>query len=47
MQLCSLDRDKTYNFADYYKWNFPERVELINGKIYEMRAAPSPYHQEI
>jgi Uma2 family endonuclease len=47
MQLSSLDRNKTYTSADYYKWDFPERVELINGKIYEMLAAPSPYHQEI
>lgn len=47
MELSSLDRNKTYTFADYYKWDFPERVELINGKIYEMMAAPSPYHQEI
>ena len=47
MLLSSLDRNKTYTFDDYHNWDFPERVELINGKIYEMMSAPSPYHQEI
>ena len=47
MQLSSLDHNKSYTVADYYNWDFSERVELINGKIYEMMPAPSPYHQEI
>jgi hypothetical protein len=47
MELSSLDRNVTYTFADYHQWDFTERVELINGKIYDMPAAPSPYHQEI
>ena len=47
MTLASLDLSKTYTAADYYQWDFPERVELINGKVYEMAPAPSPYHQEI
>ena len=47
MELASLDRDRTYTTSDYLSWDFPERVELINGKVYEMMAAPSPYHQKI
>jgi Uma2 family endonuclease len=47
MQLSSLDLNKIYTYADYYSWDFENRVELINGKIYEMAPAPSPYHQEI
>ena len=47
MQLASLDRTKSYTSTDYINWNFPERVELISGKVYEMMPAPSPYHQEI
>jgi Uma2 family endonuclease len=47
MQLASLDQNKTYSYADYYTWDFENRVELINGKIFELSPAPSPYHQEI
>jgi Uma2 family endonuclease len=47
MQLSGLNPNKIYTYADYYSWDFEQRVELINGKIYEMFPAPSPYHQEI
>ena len=47
MQLSDIDLEKTYSYADYYTWRFAERVELINGKVYEMLPAPSFYHQEI
>jgi Uma2 family endonuclease len=47
MQLSSLDRSKSYTVTDYQMWDFPERVELINGKIYDLLPAPSPSHQEI
>jgi Uma2 family endonuclease len=45
MKLANLDLNKTYTYADYLKWDFPERVELIQGKVYEMTAAPSSRHQ--
>jgi Uma2 family endonuclease len=32
-QLSQLDLNGTYNYADYLTWYFPERVELIKGKI--------------
>lgn len=47
MTLSSLDKSKTYTVADYLSWDFPERVELINGKVYELMPGPSPFHQKI
>lgn len=45
MQLADLDLNKLYTYADYYKWQFEERVELIKGKIFKMSPAPNPNHQ--
>lgn len=47
MQLSDLDLSKTYTYADYFKWQFDERLELIKGKIFEMSPAPSRSHQRI
>ncbi len=47
MQLSELDLNKTYSYADYYNWTFEDRVELINGKVYQMVSVPSSQHQEI
>jgi Uma2 family endonuclease len=46
MQLADLDFNKIYTYADYFKWNIEERVELILGRTYKM-GAPSPAHQEL
>ncbi|HEX8546498.1 MAG TPA: Uma2 family endonuclease, partial [Cytophagaceae bacterium] len=45
MQLSDLDLNKTYSYADYLKWTFDERIELIKGKIFKMTPAPSTLHQ--
>ena len=45
MKFADLDLNKLYTYADYYKWQFEERVELIKGKIFKMSPAPNPYHQ--
>ena len=45
MTLADLDLDKFYTYADYLKWTFAERVELIKGKIFKMSPAPSTRHQ--
>jgi len=37
MQLSDLDINKTYTYADYLKWTFDERLELIKGKIFKMK----------
>ncbi len=38
---------KSYTYADYLKWDDSIRVELINGKVYDMTPAPSRIHQEV
>ncbi|WP_238381860.1 Uma2 family endonuclease [Mucilaginibacter pedocola] len=47
MQLSDLDLSKTYSYADYLKWTFEDRLELIKGKIFKMTPAPNLYHQDI
>ncbi len=47
MELADLDLSKTYTYADYFKWTFDERVELIKGKIFRMSPAPNRIRQEI
>ena len=47
MQFSDLDLDKTYTYADYLKWTFDERLELIKGKIFSMSPAPGTNHQRI
>jgi len=47
MQLSDLDFSKTYSYADYLRWTFEERLELIRGKIFKMIPAPNSYHQEL
>lgn len=45
MQLSDLDFNKTYTYADYLKWTFDERLEVIKGKIFKMSPAPGSVHQ--
>jgi Uma2 family endonuclease len=47
MTLADLDMNKTYTYADYLKWDFKERVELIMGKLFKMSPAPNSRHQKI
>lgn len=47
MQFSDLDLTKSYTYADYLKWRFDERLELIKGKIFRMSPAPSSLHQLI
>jgi Uma2 family endonuclease len=47
MEPTDLDLNKVYSYADYYKWKFAERVELIKGHIFKMSPAPNPRHQEL
>ena len=47
MQLSDLDITKTYTYADYLKWTFDERLELIKGKIFTMSPAPGSGHQRL
>ena len=47
MVFADLDLNKTYTYADYFKWKFEERVELIRGRIFKMSPAPSRIHQKL
>jgi Uma2 family endonuclease len=46
MTFAELDLDGTYTYADYLKWTFDERLEIIKGKIFPM-SAPARIHQRI
>lgn len=45
--LDQLDLSLRYSYADYFKWKFRERVELIKGYIHKMSPTPGPLHQRI
>jgi Uma2 family endonuclease len=45
--LQELDMNKTYTYADYFRWKLEERVELIRGRIFKMSPAPNRRHQQI
>ncbi|MEM0940208.1 MAG: Uma2 family endonuclease [Bacteroidota bacterium] len=45
--IDQLDLRKSYSYADYLKWHFEDRVELIQGKIFKMSPAPSRKHQQV
>lgn len=47
MELSDLDINKTYTYADYLKWTFDERLELIKGKVFKMSPAPGSMHQRL
>ena len=40
------DHSLTYTYADYYKWKFMERLELLRGKIFRLAAANTK-HQRV
>ncbi len=45
--LDQLDPSRRYSYADYFRWKFQERVELLRGWIHKMSPAPSPRHQSV
>lgn len=47
LNFSDLDLSKKYSYADYLKWQFSERVELLKGCINKMSPAPSKTHQVI
>ena len=47
MQFADLDLSKEYTYADYLKWTFEDRLELIKGKLFKMSPAPSRIHQKL
>jgi Uma2 family endonuclease len=47
MTFNDLDLNGRYSYADYLKWTFEERIELLRGKIFKMSPAPATKHQLI
>ena len=45
--INQLNFAKTYSYADYYTWEFDDRLELFNGKIFEIGPSPGTRHQQI
>ena len=45
--ITLLEPEGVYSYADYLKWTFEERVELIKGKLFKMSPAPRRAHQGI
>jgi Uma2 family endonuclease len=42
--LDQLDPNGTYTYADYWSWQFQERVELLRGKIHPLETPMLIYH---
>ena len=45
--ITLLEPEGVYSYADYLKWTFEERVEIIKGKIFKISATPGTKHQEV
>lgn len=42
--ISLLEPEAIYSYADYLRWQFEDRVELIKGKLFKM-SAPNRMHQ--
>ena len=47
MMVEEPQSDYGFTYADYLKWNFKERIELIKGQLFKMSPAPNMLHQQI
>ncbi len=45
--IKQLDLNGSYTYADYLTWQFKERLELFNGKIFKISPAPNWAHQRV
>ncbi len=45
--ISMLEPEATYSYANYLRWAFEERVELIKGKLFRMSPAQRRAHQKI
>lgn len=43
----AIDPERRYTYKDYLSWPEEFRCELIDGKIYDMCAAPRRFHQDV
>lgn len=47
ININQLDFEQLYTYKEYYSWQFPDRVELIDGRLYHLFPGPSSKHQEV
>jgi len=45
--LNEVDFSATYSYADYMRFEFEQRLEIIKGQLFKMSPAPSRIHQGI
>ncbi|WP_231514912.1 Uma2 family endonuclease [Oceanobacillus salinisoli] len=45
--MAAPNEKRKYSYGDYLTWNEGERIELIDGEIFNMTPAPSRRHQQI
>jgi len=46
LKIDDYDENQRYTYADYLKWEGPERYQLLGGEVFQM-ASPSVAHQAI
>ena len=46
-KVSDIDFSRTYSYADYFRWQFEDRLELIRGKVFRMSPVPSSTHQRL
>ena len=46
-EYVKLDKEGSYTYLDYLRFQFKERVELFRGKVVKMSPAPNRIHQTI
>jgi len=46
LKIDNYEKTRRYTYADYLKWEGPERFQLINGEVFQM-ASPSVAHQAL
>ncbi|NEU09830.1 Uma2 family endonuclease [Flavihumibacter sp. R14] len=47
LKFEDIDLSASYTYADYLKWEFDERLELIRGKVFRMSPGPNTFHQQV
>src|SRR5215469_3074496 len=47
MRFADLNLSLEYSYADYLRWTFKERLEIIKGKVLKMSPAPNVDHQRL
>jgi len=46
-KVSDLDFSETYSYADYFRWKFEDRMELVRGKVFKLLSVSSTLHQQV